>query len=171
MAGKSLTRYMMVIVLTGPMGCGKTTIGKLLANRLGWRFADGDDFHPPANIAKMKTGLPLGDEDRYPWLHILHTAIEKAVSDNDNLILACSALKQEYRKLLGINQQSVISVYLQGSPELLRERIEARTHLYMDKSLLESQLNTLEEPQSGLIVSIADSPEVIVDSIISRISV
>ncbi|WP_217909478.1 gluconokinase [Desulfosediminicola flagellatus] len=157
-------------MLTGPMGCGKTTIGKLLANRLGWRFADGDDFHPPANIAKMKAGLPLGDEDRYPWLHILHAAIEKAVSDNDNLILACSALKQEYRKLLGINQQSVISVYLQGSPELLRERIETRTHLYMDKGLLESQLNTLEEPTSGLIVSIADSPEAIVDSIIYSIS-
>lgn len=161
----------MVIVLTGPMGCGKTTIGKLLANRLGWRFADGDDFHPPANIAKMKAGLPLDDEDRYPWLHILHAAIEEAVADNVNLILACSALKREYRRLLGINQQSVISVYLQGSPDLLRERIESRTHLYMDKSLLESQLRTLEEPETGMIVCIADTPDVIVDSIISSLSV
>ncbi len=160
----------MVIVLIGPMGCGKTTIGKLLAEKLCWKFADGDDFHPEANIDKMKSGLPLDDEDRYPWLQILHDTIEESVRSGENLILACSALKRKYRKLLGIDQESVLSVYLKGSPDLLQERIESRTHLYMDKGLLQSQLSTLEEPESGVVVSIAESPEVIVESIISRIS-
>lgn len=154
------------------MGCGKTTIGRLLSTRLGWRFEDGDDYHPPANISKMKAGLPLCDEDRYPWLQILRSMIDAQLADKEKgpMILACSALKRSYRKLLGIDQQSVVSVYLQGSAALLQERIEARTHRFMAKGLLESQLRTLEEPRSGIRVSIDQSPEEIVEAIISEIN-
>lgn len=159
----------MVIILTGPMGCGKTTIGRMLSAQLGWRFADGDDFHPEANVRKMQSGQPLDDGDRGPWLEILHDMIQQSLASNEDLILACSALKRKYRRMLGIDQQSVMSVYLKGSIELLRDRIEARTHHYMDKSLLESQLNTLEEPVTGMVVSIADSPENIVLKIKRRI--
>ena len=147
------------------MGCGKTTIGRLLSIRLGWRFEDGDDFHPEENIRKMQSGQPLEDEDRYPWLEVLHGMIRKSLQSDENMILACSALKRDYRRRLGIDQRSVVSVYLKGSAELLQQRVAARTHRYMDKGLLESQLNTLEEPRHGLVVSIANRPEEIVDEI------
>lgn len=160
----------MIVILTGPMGCGKTTIGRLLATRLGWRFADGDDYHPSANIAKMKKGIPLEDGDRLPWLAIIRTMILQCLEEQENLVLACSALKKKYRKQLGINQQDIISVYLQGSPELLEQRVARRCHVYMKKSLLASQIATLEEPQSGLIVDIDAEPQEIVAEIIKKLS-
>lgn len=160
----------MVIVLMGPMGCGKTTVGRLLSERMGWRFEDADDFHPPANVAKMKSGVPLDDDDRLPWLHSLKDMIDQAVKNEENMILACSALKNKYRVALGVNQESVVSAYLKGSQELLRERIAARTHQYMNKDLLTSQLRTLEEPEDGLIVSIASTPDAAVEEIVQGIS-
>ena len=160
----------MVLILMGPMGCGKTTIGKMLAERLGWFFYDADDFHPKKNVKKMRAGVALTDEDRKLWLETLRDNIRRWLKDQQNTILACSALKQAYRDILGVDQNRVRTVYLKGSYRLLRQRIEERQHPYMDKNLLRSQLDTLEEPKEGLCVDISATPEAIVDTIIKNIA-
>jgi len=160
----------MVIILMGPMGCGKTTIGKILAEKLGGSFYDGDDFHPEKNVEKMRAGIALTDEDRKLWLENLHVNIQRWLKDKENTILACSALKQAYRDILGVDQNTVRTVYLKGSYELLRKRIEERQHLYMDKNLLRSQLDTLEEPADGLTVDISAAPEIVVSTIINNLN-
>ncbi|MCJ7495587.1 MAG: gluconokinase [Deltaproteobacteria bacterium] len=152
------------------MGCGKTTIGKILAEKLGWSFYDGDDFHPEKNVEKMRAGIALTDEDRKLWLENLHVNIQRWLKDKENTILACSALKQAYRDILGVDQNTVRTVYLKGSYELLRKRIEERQHLYMDKNLLRSQLDTLEEPTDGLTVDISAAPEIVVSTIINNLN-
>ncbi len=159
----------MVLILMGPMGCGKTLIGKMLADRLGWPFYDGDDFHPAKNVEKMRAGIPLNDVDRKLWLETLHARIQHWLEDGQNTLLACSALKQVYRETLGVNQSTVRTVYLKGSYELLRDRIEGRRHPYMNKGLLRSQFDTLEEPQDGLCVDISPAPEIIVRTIIENL--
>jgi len=159
----------MVIVLIGPMGCGKTTIGLTLANTLKWQFYDGDDFHPEANKKKMAEGTPLNDNDREPWLKILHQVIQKSLSDESNMILACSALKKKYRRMLGIDQYQVFSVFLQGSFSLLQDRIASRSHDYMATNLLQSQLDTLEKPETGLTVDISGTPEQVCQAIIDKL--
>ncbi len=153
----------------GPMGCGKTTIGKILSAKTGWPFYDADEFHPPENVEKMRAGIPLNDEDRQSWLEKLHSKIQELLQNGETAILACSALKQAYRDILGVNQEDVISVYLKGSYELLRERIEARQHPYMNKNLLRSQLEILEEPAGGLTVDISGSPEDTAESILEAL--
>ncbi len=160
----------MVIILMGPMGCGKTTIGKILAEKLGGSFYDGDDFHPEKNVEKMRAGIALTDEDRKLWLENLHVNIQRWLKDKENTILACSALKQAYRDILGVDQNTVRTVYLKGSYELLRKRIEERQHLYMDKNLLRSQLDTLEEPTDGLTVDISAAPKFVVSAIINNLN-
>jgi carbohydrate kinase (thermoresistant glucokinase family) len=161
----------MIIVLIGPMGCGKTTVGKLLARRVGWSYADGDDFHPPDNVDKMRRGIPLQDSDRLGWLNSLRRYIDAQIQADVSLVVACSALKQSYRDLLGIDQKMVVSVYLKGSAELLKERIAHRTHEYMNDALLQSQLQTMEEPDNGLVVSIDNTPEMICSEIISSLGI
>lgn len=159
----------MVLILMGPMGCGKTTIGKILGKKLGWPFYDADDFHPKENVEKMRAGIALTDEDRKLWLKKLHANIQRWLKNRENTILACSALKQTYRDALGVNQSTVRTVYLKGSYKLLRKRIEGRQHPYMDKNLLESQLGILEEPRDGLSVDISKTPEIIVSTIIKNL--
>jgi len=159
----------MVIVLIGPMGCGKTKVGVTLAQKLGWQFYDADDFHPEANKRKMGEGIPLDDSDRQPWLDILHEIIQKYLSEESSMILACSALKKKYRRALGIDQEQVFSVFLKGSFSLLQERIADRSHEYMAKGLLQSQLATLEVPGTGLTVDISGTPEQISQAIIDRL--
>ena len=159
----------MVIVVLGPMGCGKTTIGTLLAEKLGWNFADADDYHPEANKIKMGSGVPLDDSDREPWLAILKNLIDDHLHKDQGLVLACSALKEKYRDLLGIDNNDVHSVFLKGSLSLLEERLKARSHEYMSNTLLQSQLDTLEEPQTGCVVDIDDSPEGICQKIIKEL--
>ena len=155
----------MVIVLMGVTGCGKTTVGVLLAEQLGWEFYDADDFHPPENVEKMRIGVPLTDADRTPWLEALKSLIHGAHEKEQNFVLACSALKHQYRKILRHDLQPVRFVYLKGSPELIRERLEARKGHYMNPTLLKSQFSALEEPKDAVYVDIAREPDKIVAAI------
>lgn len=151
----------------GPAGSGKTTVGELLAAQLSWEFADGDDFHPPANIAKMSRGGALTDENRLPWLQSIRRAMQQWVAEGKSVVLACSALKRSYRDLLGIDPsaKNVKLVYLKGSYELLLERLHSRKGHYMKEQMLASQLADLEEPTDAITIDISDSPEQIVSEI------
>ena len=159
----------MVLILMGPMGSGKTAVGKLLAKKLGWPFHDADDSHPKENVEKMRAGIALTDEDRRLWLEKLRDDIQRWLKERQNTILACSALKQVYRDILGVDQIMVKTVYLKGSYSLLRKRIKERQHPYMDKNLLRSQFDALEEPKGGLCVDISETPEAIVSTIIQNL--
>lgn len=155
----------------GPAGSGKSTVGKLLAEKLSWSFADGDDFHSPANIEKMSRGIALTDEDRIPWLQRILEAILQWQVQGHNVVLACSALKRSYRDLLGIhsNDQNVKLVYLKGSYNLLLQRLRSRKGHYMTEQLLASQLADLEEPADALAIDASLSPEAIVSEIRARL--
>ena len=156
--------------LVGSPGCGKTTLGILLSQKLGWPFYDGDDYHPKENKEKMAAGIPLEDSDREPWLKILGTIISDHQKEEKSMILACSALKKSYRDLLGIDQKEVVSVYLKGSITVLKDHLAGRSHEYMDDDLLSSQLNTLEEPKSGITVDVSGLPEQTTEQIITMLS-
>ncbi len=133
----------------GVSGVGKTTVGQALAHELGWPFADADDFHPAANVAKMREGIPLTDADRAPWLHLLRAAIDEWLAAQQSVVLACSALKQAYREQL-IAGPDVQLVFLQADISLIAERIAARQGHYMNPGLLQSQFDTLEIPPDSL---------------------
>ena len=158
----------MIIILMGVSGCGKTTIGKELGKILGWDFHDGDNFHSPENVKKMNSGIPLTDKDREPWLKTLGSEIKKWNQNKNNAILACSALKARYREILGVNQDDVKTVFLKGSYDLLITRLESRKDHYMDPGLLNSQLETLEEPISGLAICINQTPQKIIETIVKE---
>jgi gluconokinase len=154
----------------GVAGSGKSTIGQLLAQKLGWQFYDGDDFHPPENIEKMSRGIPLDDRDRLPWLLKLQDLIEQVRRERNNAIIACSALKQAYRDFLDGNQQDILWVYLKGNYELLYQRIQQRQQHYMKAEMLQSQLESLEEPKNALIFDISMNSEEIALQIATRLS-
>jgi len=158
-----------IVLLMGPAGSGKTTIGELLAAQLGWEFADGDSFHSPANIEKMAHGVPLDSNDRIPWLDTIRQAIEQWNAQRRHVVLACSALKKSYRERLQIDS-AVRLVYLKGTYELLRERLHARKGHYATEQLLASQFADLEEPDDAITVDVVHSPEEIVAEISKQLA-
>jgi gluconokinase len=152
----------------GVSGAGKTTIGKLLASEMGWEFVDADDHHSPQNIEKMRSGIPLTDADRLPWLESLHALIEKQVSEKKNMILACSALKQSYRRILQVPEIKI--VYLKGAADILQQRLQSRRGHYMTERMLASQVETLEAPDDAMVINIDRVPSEIVAEIRQRLS-
>ena len=156
----------MVIILMGVSGVGKTTVGELLAKDLDWPFHEGDDHHPPDNVLKMAQGIPLIDEDRWPWLDAIHDLITSVIAAGKNAVITCSALKQEYRHRLVKEQRGkVLFVYLNGDYELIRHRLADRTGHFMNADLLESQFHILEEPEGTITIDVTGEPREIVDAI------
>lgn len=162
----------MAVVLMGVTGSGKTTVGNVLAERLAWSFLDGDDFHPPENVAKMAAGTPLTDEDRQPWLRRLAVEIGARIDRGDSCLLGCSALKQTYRQALQADRlgPQVRFVHLSGSEELIAARLASRVHRYMPASLLRSQFEALEPPGEATIIQIDTTPENIAERIVRALN-
>jgi len=158
----------MVVVLMGVAGSGKTTVGRLLAERTGATFYDADDFHPHANVEKMRGGVPLTDEDRMPWLEALRTLVASCLERGERAVLACSALKEEYRERLQVDER-VRVVYLKGDYELIEQRLKNRSGHFMKREMLDSQFDALEEPSRALHVEVAARPEEIVEAIKERL--
>jgi gluconokinase len=155
----------MIIIVMGVSGSGKTTIGKLLADSLGWEFSDADSFHSLENVDKMQRGFPLTEADRMPWLQDLQTAIKHWLQENKNVVLACSALKDSYRQFLVSDSDRIKLVYLKGPYELIQMRLQERSNHYMSEKLLNSQFDTLEEPLDAISMDVAQPPQIIVQNI------
>jgi gluconokinase len=155
----------MIIVVMGVSGCGKTTIGQQLADRLGWPFFDGDAFHPRANIDKMSRGIPLNDDDRLDWLAAIADRMRALIAANQSGVFACSALKEKYREQLRVMDQ-VKFVYLRGSYDLIWSRMQARTDHYMKPDMLASQFEALEEPPDALTLDITRTPHDLIETIV-----
>ena len=161
----------MILIAMGVSGAGKTRIGEMLAERLQCAFTDGDAFHSAANKEKMHKGIPLTDEDREPWLKTIRGAIEGKQKAGETAVFTCSSLKRKYRDILRDGDKDVVFVYLKGSREVLEERLKTRTGHFFDPSLLQSQLDTLEEPgaDEAITVNIELSPEAIVDEVLAQL--
>lgn len=173
MMSENMDSTLHALVVMGVSGSGKSTIGEALAKRLGWRFEDGDSFHPPGNVAKMKAGHPLNDDDRRPWLEAIAAEIERAAAARDHVIIACSALKRAYRDILIHGRRDTRIVLLDGSENLIAARLQKRKGHFMPPGLLASQFDALETPTADehvISVSIDADVETIVDDIVRKLS-
>lgn len=162
----------LVIVVMGVSGSGKTAVGSRLAAALGFTFHDADDFHPPENVARMRSGLPLDDEHRGPWLGRLAELVDESIARRQGIVLACSALARRYRDRIGTGREEVRLVHLDGDGQLILERLAERTGHFMPATLLASQLATLEKPtadEAAITVAIAAPPDRIVASIVAAL--
>jgi carbohydrate kinase (thermoresistant glucokinase family) len=160
-----------IVIIFGVSGAGKTTVGKLLARKLSWHFLEADDFHPAANVEKMRDGHPLTDDDRWPWLRRLREQIERSLATRDNAVLACSALKRKYRDSLRVNSD-VKFVFLRGDYELIADQLRHRHGHFMNPALLRSQFADLEEPQSdedAITIELGRSPEELAEEIKTKL--
>jgi len=160
-----------IVIIFGVSGAGKTTVGKLLAEQLGWRFYEGDDFHPRANIEKMRSGRPLTDEDRWPWLERLRGQIMRSIAANENAVLACSALKRAYRDRLRVSDD-VKFVFLRGDFALIAEQLRQRRGHFMNPELLRSQFADLEQPEPDedvLTSELGRTPQELVEDIKTKL--
>lgn len=158
-----------IILLMGVSSSGKTTIGERLSQILNWPFFDGDSFHPPENIEKMRKGAPLNDQDRSPWLQAVREKIESERAKGSGAIFACSALRERYREILISGVADLVLVHLSASQEKLRERALRRVHQYMPASLLDSQFEALEVPQNAVVVSVEGEIDGTVAELISQL--
>lgn len=160
----------MIAIVMGVVGSGKTLVGRLLAQQLGWEFADADDFHSSANVEKIHRGIALTDEDRAPWLQSLRAQILRWIAEGRNAVLACSALKRSYRQELAAGPE-VRFVYLKGSAELIAQRLRSRQGHFADEKILASQFADLEEPEDAVTVDINQTPDQIVTEILEKLSI
>lgn len=161
----------MVVIIFGVSGAGKTTIGQMLAEELAWRFYEADDFHSQANIDKMRQGVPLTDEDRWPWLESLRQVIKRCLASGENAVLACSALKETHRQRLRLNAD-VKLVFLRGDYELIANQLRQRRGHFMNPALLQSQFADLEEPlptEGAVVIELGRSPRELVQEIKSKL--
>ena len=162
----------MIVIIFGVSGAGKTTVGKLLARELGWSFIEADDFHPVANIEKMRSGHALTDKDRWPWLEQLRQQIERSLSTGENAVLACSALKRAYRDRLRVSDE-IKFVFLRGDYALVEKQLRSRHGHFMNAALLQSQFDDLEEPQPDenvLTIELGRTPEEIVERVKAKLN-
>lgn len=154
----------------GVSGSGKSTVGSMLAGRLGWTFYEGDEFHPPENIERMSRGISLSDEDRFPWLASIRSEIGACIDNGTDAVFACSALRSRYRAFLAAGVPDIHFVYLKGDPRVIRARMKIRRDHYMKADMLDSQLGSLEEPDDAIVVDIGDLPHDIVSRIARELS-
>jgi gluconokinase len=157
------------VIVMGVSGSGKSTVGELLAARMGWRFYDGDHFHPPENVAKMAAGIPLDDADRAGWLAALATLIRDGLQAGESGVIACSALREKYRDILRVDDTQVQFVYLKGTFEVIWSRMQGRRNHYMKAEMLQSQFAALEEPVGVLACDITEPPPQIVAQIVAAL--
>jgi carbohydrate kinase (thermoresistant glucokinase family) len=174
MTNNTIDPTLHALIIMGVSGSGKSTIGEALAKRLGWRFEDGDSFHPPSNVAKMKAGHPLNDDDRKPWLEAIAAEIARVAAAQDHVIIACSALKRAYRDILIHGRRDTRIVFLDGSEALIAARLQKRKGHFMPAGLLASQFEALEMPAADehvVSVSIDADVETIVGDIVRKLRV
>lgn len=159
----------MIVLISGVAGAGKTTVGSALAERLGWDFIEGDDFHPAVNVEKMSRGEPLTDADRVPWLDALRKRIEEHIQAGKPAVVTTSALKRRHRDILHVDHPYVTLVFLDASPELIRERLAERRDHFFDPALLESQFRALERPADVLVLPAEDTVPELVERIVRHL--